>query len=85
MLYQFRLAYSGWRSVTVILGGESDSALADGVQCALHKLGGAPLEHRTDSLSAAYVNASQKRTLTDSYQALCQHYAMRPTTNNLGV
>jgi hypothetical protein len=85
LLYQFRLAYSGWRSVTVILGGESDSALADGVQCALHKLGGAPLEHRTDSLSAAYVNASQKRTLTDSYQALCQHYAMRPTTNNLGV
>ncbi|ASJ71660.1 hypothetical protein IMCC3135_07775 [Granulosicoccus antarcticus IMCC3135] len=85
LLYQFRLAYSGWRSVTIIRGGESYSALADGLQSALRKLGGAPLEHRSDSLSAAYVNASQKRYLTDSYNGLCQHYGMRPTTNNLGV
>jgi hypothetical protein len=85
LLYQFRLAFSGWRSVTVIRGGESYSALADGLQNALHKLGGAPLEHRSDSLSAAYVNASQKRHLTDSYNGLCQHYRMRPTTNNLSV
>jgi transposase InsO family protein len=85
LLYQFRLAHSGWRSVTVIRGGESYSALADGLQTALHKLGGAPLEHRTDSLSAAYVNDLQKRSLTKSYEALCEHYRMRPTTNNLGI
>jgi len=85
LLYQFRLAFSGWRSVTVIRGGESYSALADGLQSALRKLGGAPLEHRTDSLSAAYVNAAEERYLTDNYKALCQHYGMRPTTNNLGV
>lgn len=85
LLYQFRLAYSGWRSVTIIRGGESYSALADGLQNALRKLGGTPFEHRTDSLSAAYVNASEKRDLTDSYKALCQHYRMCPTTNNVGV
>ena len=32
-----------------------------------------------------YVNASEKRELTDSYKGLCQHYKMCPTTNNLGV
>lgn len=68
LLYQFRLAYSGWRSVTIIRGGKSYSALADGLQNALRKLGGTPFEHRTDSLSAAYVNASEKRDLTGSYK-----------------
>lgn len=85
LLYQFRLAYSGWRSVTVVRGGESYSALAGGLQNALHQLGGAPQEHRTDSLSAAYVNQQEKRKLTDAYQALCQHYSMKATVNNLGV
>ena len=85
LLYQFRLAYSGWRDAHIVRGGESYSALADGLQNALHKLGGVPQEHRTDSLSAAYVNAAQKQRLTDDYKALCRHYGMRPTTNNLGV
>ena len=85
LLYQFRLAYSGWRHVHIVQGGESYSALADGLQNALQQLGGVPKEHRTDSLSAAYVNAAQKQRLTDTYQALCQHYGMRPTTNNPGV
>jgi len=85
LLYQFRLAYSGWRYAHIVQGGESYSALAEGLQNALHRLGGVPKEHRTDSLSAAYVNAAQKQRLTDAYQALCQHYSMRPTTNNLGV
>ena len=32
LLYQFRFVYSGWRYVQIILGGESYSALADGLQ-----------------------------------------------------
>ena len=36
LLYQFRLAFSGWRHVHIIQGGESYSALADGLQSALH-------------------------------------------------
>jgi hypothetical protein len=85
LLYQFRLAYSGWRNVHVVQGGESYSALADGLQSSLHRLGAAPQEHRTDSLSAAYTCDAQKVQLTNSYNALCLHYAMRPTTNNTGV
>lgn len=85
LLYQFRLAHSGWRHVHIVQGGESYSALADGLQNALHTLGGAPREHRTDSLSAAYVNNVEKQRLTDDYEALCRHYGMTPTTNNLGV
>ena len=85
LLYQFRLAFSGWRYVHITQGGESYSALADGLQSALFELGGSPKEHRTDSLSAAYVNESQKQHLTKSYQALCAHFAMRGTTNNTGV
>ena len=41
------------RACHVILGGESYVALAEGLQNALSALGGAPLEHRSDSLSAA--------------------------------
>ncbi len=85
LLYQFRLAHCGWRHVHIVQGGESYSALADGLQNALHTLGGSPREHRTDSLSAAYVNNVEKQRLTEDYEALCRHYGMTPTTNNLGV
>jgi hypothetical protein len=86
-LYHFRLAYSGWSHVTVVLGGESFSALAEGLQGALWRLGGAPREHRTDSLSAAYKNlrADEQEDLTERYEALCAHYAMAPTRNNRGI
>jgi hypothetical protein len=47
-LYHFRLACSGWEHVRVILGGESFSAVAEGLQDALWKLSGVPREHRTD-------------------------------------
>ncbi|MDD2801447.1 MAG: hypothetical protein PHE96_08320 [Methylococcales bacterium] len=42
--------------VQIVLGGESYSALADGLQSALTLAGGSPREHRTDSLSAAFKN-----------------------------
>ena len=38
--------------------GSRSARLAEGLQEALWRLGGAPLEHRTDSLSAAYKNLS---------------------------
>lgn len=82
LLYQFRLAYSGWRSVTVIQGGESYAALACGLQRALQQAGGSPIEHRTDSLSAARNN--KQNVWTDAYSELCEHYQMQPTRNNLG-
>ena len=60
-LYHFRLAYSGFEHAHVILGGESFVALAEGLQNALWLLGGAPREHRTDSLSAAFREAAPTR------------------------
>ena len=86
-LYHFRLAYSGWSHVTVVLGGESFSVLAEGLQGALWRLGGAPLEHRTDSLSAAYKNLSveARRDLAERYEDLCTHYGMVASRNNRGV
>lgn len=86
-LYHFRLIWSGFEHAHVILGGESYVALAEGLQNALWALGGAPLEHRSDSLSAAFRNldAEARADLTRRYDALCDHYGMTPTRNNRGV
>jgi len=71
----------------VILGGESFSALSEGLQEALWRLNGAPLEHRTDSLSAAYKNLSKEaqEDITKRYESMCVHYSMKPTRNNPGA
>jgi len=86
-LYHFRLAFSGWEHARVVLGGESFVALAEGLQNALWALGGAPAEHRSDSLSAAFRNLERDAVedLTHRYEALCAHYGMTPTRNNPGV
>src|SRR6201985_2274023 len=86
-LYHFRLAFSGWEQARVVLGGESFVALAEGLQNALWSLGGAPEEHRSDSLSAAFRNLERDATedLTERYEALCAHYGMAPTRNNRGL
>ena len=86
LLYHFRLAYSCWSYIKVVQGGESFSALSQGLQAAFHRLGGCPAEHRTDSLSAGYKNLSDsvKGILTQRYETLCRHYNCQPTRNNLG-
>src|SRR6266568_1039587 len=86
-LYHFRLAFSGWEHAHVVLGGESFAALAEGMQNALWALGRAPLQHRSDSLSAAFHNLDRdaQEDLTHRYEALCAHYGMEPTRNNRGV
>ena len=83
-LYQFALAHSGWRHVTVVAGGESFIALSTGLQAALWRLGGVPEEHRTDSLSAAFNNLAEQETLTRRYDDLCRHYGMRASRCNPG-
>lgn len=85
-LYHFALAFSGFEHAEVILGGESFTALAAGLQNALATLGGAPVEHRTDSLSAAFRNlsADAAEDTTRRYAALCGHYGMIASRNNRG-
>lgn len=87
LLYHYRLAYSGWSYAQVIQGGESFIALSEGLQNALFASGGAPQEHRTDSLSAAYRNTggAGRKPLTRLYDDLCHHYRLRPTRNNTGI
>ena len=87
MLYHFRLAWSGFTHARVVLGGESFTALAEGLQDALWHLGGAPGEHRTDSLSAAFRNLGKDAVedITGRYRALCEHYGMEATRNNRGL
>ncbi len=86
-LYHFRLAYSGFEHAHVVLGGESFVALAEGLQNALWTLGGAPREHRSDSLSAAFRNLDRevREDLTRRYEDLCGHYTMTPSRNNAGI
>lgn len=87
LLYHFRLSYSGWQYAEVIQGGESYSALAEGMQNAFWSIGGVTKTHRTDSLSAAYKNCSDKakEDFTEAYRDLCEHYGVEPTRNNKGV
>ncbi|CDX11354.1 conserved hypothetical protein [Mesorhizobium plurifarium] len=74
-LYHFRLAYSGFEHAHIVLGGESFVALAEGLQNALWLLGGAPREHRSDSLSAAFRNLDKdaREDLTGRYVRPLRH------------
>lgn len=84
-LYHYRLVYSGWTYTQVCLGGESFESLSSGLQNAFWRSGGVPATHRTDSLSAAFKNHSQKTLLTERYTNLCKHYGVKATRNNKGV
>ena len=85
-LYHFRLAFSSWEHAHVILGGESFVALAERLQNALWALGRAPLQHCSDSLSAAFrdLDRDAQEDVTRRYEGLCAHYRMTPTRNNPG-
>ena len=85
MLYHFVLAFSRWEHAEVVLGGESWEALSKGLQNALWQAGGAPQEHRTDSLSAAFKNLAEEEDFTARYTALLDHYGMTGTRNNRGL
>ncbi len=85
ILYHFVLAFSRWEHVEVVEGGESFEALSKGLQNALWQAGGAPQEHRTDSLSAAFKNLTEEQDFTVRYTALLDHYGMAGTRNNRGV
>jgi hypothetical protein len=85
ILYHFVLAFSRWEHVEVVEGGESFEALSKGLQNALWQAGGAPQEHRTDSLSAAFKNLAEEQDFTVRYTRLLDHYGMAGTRNNRGV
>jgi len=86
MLYHFVLTYSNTEAASICFS-ETFEALAEGIEKALWQIGGVPLQHRTDHLSAAVrqVRQEEQEDWTLRYQALMAHYGMQPTWNNTGV
>ena len=86
LIYHLVLAFSNVEAVR-IAPSETFEALAEGLEWGLWQIGGVPLTHRTDHLSAALrpLDAEGKRLFGERYTALMTHYKMQPTTNNLGV
>jgi hypothetical protein len=76
MIYHFVLTYSNWESGTVCFS-ESLESLSEGLQNALWQLGGVPVLHRTDRLTAAIQPGVEgARAFKQRYQALLQHYGL---------
>jgi hypothetical protein len=75
MVYHFVLTYSNWESVTICFS-ESFESLSEGLQNALRELGGVPARHRSDRMSSAVNNLSERRDFTERYQALLQYYGL---------
>jgi transposase len=82
LLYHFVLTYSNWEWVS-ICPSESFESLSAGMQGALWALGGVPMEHRTDNLSAATheLSESRGRDFTERYRELIDHYGLRASRN----
>jgi hypothetical protein len=58
MLYHFVLTHSNWETGTLCYS-ESFAALSEGLQNAVWELGGVPLLHRTDRMTAAINNLTE--------------------------
>ena len=81
LLYHFVLTYSNWEWATICFS-ESFESLSDGLQEALAQLGGAPERHRSDRLSAAVNNLSDRREFTGRYRSLMDHYQLTMEKTN---
>jgi hypothetical protein len=75
MIYHFVLTYSNWEAATICFS-ESFESLSEGLQNALWELGGVPQRHRTDRLSTAVNNLTEKREFTQRYEGLLKHYGL---------
>jgi hypothetical protein len=73
LIYHFVLTYSNWETGTICYS-ETFESLSEGLQNAFWELGGVPLEHRTDRLSAAVNNLIDPREFTRAYEGLLRHY-----------
>ncbi len=83
LLYHFVLPYSNWETGTVCFS-ESFESLSEGLQRALWELGGVPISHQTDRLSAAVHNGCQPEAFTRRYNALLNHYGLEGRRINAG-
>lgn len=75
MLYHFVLTYSNWETGS-ICQSESFASLSEGLQNALWELGGVPQLHRTDRMTSAVNNLTERAEFQKNYQALLRHYGL---------
>lgn len=85
MIYHFVLPFSNWEQVSIAYS-ENFEALSEGLQESLWRLGGVPVVHRTDNLSAATheLIRTRGRGFTERYLELLSHYGMKPSKNHPG-
>ena len=80
LMFQFVMAWSGWRYISIALG-ETYEALLAGLQGALWELRGVPSRIRQDNLSAATheLLETNGRTLTKRFAQVVEHYDFEPS------
>lgn len=83
LLYHFVLTYSNWETASICFS-ESFESLSEGFQRALWELGGVPQRHRTDRLSAATNNLSEREEFAQRYEALLRHYRIEGERTQAG-
>jgi len=77
LLFHLLLTFSRWRAVTLAFS-ETFEALLHGLQETLFRLGGLPVELRSDNLSAATRELKNGgRSLTKRYRDLLDHYGLQ--------
>lgn len=81
LIYHYVLTWSNWEHGTICFS-ESYESLCSGLQNALWHCGGVPREHRTDRMSAAVNNLNEKRSYTQNYKALLNHYNLKGQKTN---
>jgi len=69
------LSYSNWET-GAICNSESFESLSAGLQKALWELGGVPREHRSDRMSAAVNNLTDRKEFTQACESLLAHYGV---------
>jgi transposase len=85
LVYHLVLTYSNVEAIRLCFS-ESFEALAEGLETCLWQIGGSPLWHRTDNLSAAVVDLDRegRHEFTKNYLAVLAHYGMQPSANKAG-
>lgn len=76
LVYHFVLTYSNWETGTICFS-ESFESLSEGLQNALWELGGVPLDHQSDRMSAAVNNQCDAKDFTTRYKDLMNHYGLK--------
>jgi hypothetical protein len=85
LVFHLVLVYSNVEAIQICFS-ESYESLVEGIETCLWRVGGIPRQHRTDHLGATLhpLTAPERGQAKERYRRLMAHYALEPTTNNLG-